>query len=433
MGSRSLLDMVHSIGRSEQLEADLAQPDAVLLERFVRHRDEAAFEAILHRHGPLVHTVCRRMLYSPDDAADAFQATFLVLARKAGAIGSGSLLAGWLFGVAYRVAARARKDRLRRETREQFDVDMTRFPASEEPRESAITRELCEEVQRLPQKYREPILLCYLEGKTIQEAANELNCPATTIKGRLALARDMLRQRLTRHGVTLTAGLLAGNAAAAPAPAALIAEVLKAAPSFADGMAVGAVSMQVVALAKGVLRTMLLTKIKTVVAVLLTVGLLTGTGGALYQTFAADKPADEKKADKPKAGKPKADAEAILGTWKAVSMEYDGVKNPAGAEFDLLKTMKVTFTKEKHTIELAGGTKDYKYKLDPSTKPKSLDLDGDVSVKGVYALAGDKLTMCLPNAGKGGGKRPDKLTTTKEDGRMLVVLKREGKERAKDK
>jgi RNA polymerase sigma factor (sigma-70 family) len=434
MEPRSLLDLVHAIGRSEQLQADLVQPDAVLLERFVRARDEGAFEAILHRHGPLVYTVCRRLLSNPDDTADAFQATFLVLARKAGAIATGSLLANWLYGVAYRVGTRARKNRLRRGAREQADADLTRFPASDEPGDGALTRELCEEVERLPPSYREPIVLCYLEGKTVEQAATELRCPATTVKGRLALARERLRQRLVRRGVPLTAELVAGHALAGPAPAALIVQTLQAAPAFADGALVGTVSAQVIALTTGVLRTMLLSKLKTVVPVLVAITLLTGTGVTAYRTNAWDKPADEKKADRPKADKPKADKEAILGTWQVVSVEFSGQKNPEGADFDLLRKAKLTFTKDKQITEMAGGKREHDYTLDSTRTPKALDIqDGDPRTRAIYALEGDRLTICFPNAGAAVRNRPSKLATQEGDGLFLLVLKREGKEKPAEK
>jgi RNA polymerase sigma factor (sigma-70 family) len=420
MRGRSLLDAVYAIGRSEQLQADLAQPDAVLLERFVRQRDEAAFEAILHRHGPLVYAVCRRLLYNPDDAADAFQATFLILARKAPAIGTGSLLGNWLYGVAFRVGARARKNRLRRDAREQIDADMTRFAATEQATVPALTQELCEEVQRLPQRYREPIILCYLQGKTVQEAAVQLHYPATTIKGRLALAREMLRDRLARRGVAQSTAFPIGNALVGPAPATLIAEALKAAPAFADGSAVGAVSPQVIALTTGVLRTMFVSKLKTVAAVLFTVALLTGTGFA-FRTFAAHKVADEKKADKPKA-----DKDAILGTWKVVSVEFGGQKNPEGAEFALLRKAKMSFKKDKLVTQIAGGEKEQGYALDAAKKPKTLDIkDADPPTPAIYSLDKDKLTICFPSAGAAVRNRPTKLATKEGDGMILLVLQRE--------
>src|SRR5262249_51578111 len=199
--------VVRAVGRRWQRRGALALPDAQLLERFVRLRDETAFEALLHRHGPLVFGVCRKFLYNPHDAEDAFQATFLILARKAGSVAPGSLLGHWLYGVACRVAARARKTALR-QAREQSGADLAAVPGAAEEADSDLAPLLHEEVRRLPDKYRRPVVLCYLEGKTNEEAAHELQWPVGTVKGRLNRAREMLRARLTRRGVALSAGLL---------------------------------------------------------------------------------------------------------------------------------------------------------------------------------------------------------------------------------
>src|SRR5262249_11300885 len=159
-------------------------------------------------------------------------------------------------------------------------------------------------------KYRGPVVLCYLEGKTGEEAARELNCPATTLKGRLSMAREMLRTRLARRGVTLAAGLLAANTLTAQAPAALLDGTFQAASSFAAGGAVaGGASARALALTQGVLRTMLLSKLKVVVAVILSVAVVAGVGGLAYHGRAVDPQAKDK---------PQEDAEAILGTWEVV-------------------------------------------------------------------------------------------------------------------
>ena len=137
MPGKTLTEMVREIGRLATLQAELALPDAELLERYIRRRDETAFEALLHRHGPLVFGVCRRLLYNAHDAEDAFQATFLILARKANSIVPRSSVGNWLYGVAYRVAARARKSACRR-TREQLGMDLTAVPGREKPVEPAF-------------------------------------------------------------------------------------------------------------------------------------------------------------------------------------------------------------------------------------------------------------------------------------------------------
>jgi len=259
MPGKTLTEMVREIGRLATLQAELALPDAELLERYIRRRDETAFEALLHRHGPLVFGVCRRLLYNAHDAEDAFQATFLILARKANSIVPRSSVGNWLYGVAYRVAARARKSACHR-TREQLGVDLTAVPDREEPAEPDMAPLLHAEVERLPDKYRIPIVLCYLEGKTNEEAARQLQWPVGTVKIRLCRARELLHSRLSRRGVALSLGLLAANTLRAQAPAALVQATLQAALTFAAGGAAvgGATSVQAFALTKGVLKTMCL-------------------------------------------------------------------------------------------------------------------------------------------------------------------------------
>ncbi|HJT76585.1 MAG TPA: RNA polymerase sigma factor, partial [Gemmataceae bacterium] len=163
------------------LSARDGPPDAQLLESFLARRDEAAFEALLRRHGPMVLGVCHRVLRNRDDAEDAFQATFLVLARKAGAIRSRQLLGSWLYGVAYRTALKARAMTAKRRTKEREAGQMTRpgAPADGVPEEllAALDREL----HRLPNKYRAPVVLCELEGKARKEAARLLGLPEGTL------------------------------------------------------------------------------------------------------------------------------------------------------------------------------------------------------------------------------------------------------------
>jgi RNA polymerase sigma factor (sigma-70 family) len=185
---KTILEVVRDLGRAARLQAALMLSDAQLLERFALQRDEAAFEALLHRHGPPVFGVCRRLLYDAHDAEDAFQATFLVLARKAGGIDRRSLLGNWLYGVASRIASRARKNACRRQGK-RCDFDLNAVPGAETSAEPDVAFLLHEEVQRLPDKYRGPVVLCYLEGQTNEEAATRLQWPVGTVKTRLTKAR----------------------------------------------------------------------------------------------------------------------------------------------------------------------------------------------------------------------------------------------------
>jgi RNA polymerase sigma factor (sigma-70 family) len=253
--------------------------DARLLQRFVAHRDEAAFAALLERHGGLVLGVCRQVLGDAHDAEDAFQAPFLVLARKAASIRSGELLPAWLHRVACNIARTAGTCAGQRRAHERQAALLSQA----RPAEVALRDWqpiLHEEVGRLPQKYRVPVLLCYFEGKTHPEAARALGWPVGTVKGRLARARDLLRGRLARRGLALTGAGLAttlAESADAAVPPALLGPTLQAAVSFAAGGAgTGVVaSARAVALAKGALQSMSTTKPLYAIALMLALGAIT--------------------------------------------------------------------------------------------------------------------------------------------------------------
>jgi RNA polymerase sigma factor (sigma-70 family) len=259
-----------------------------LLERFVSRHDQAAFEALMSRHGPMVLGVCRRVLRDPNDVDDAFQATFLVLVRKAGSLRDRDLLANWLYGVAYRVSLRARAVSARRRAIEAAGVE--ELADGPEATDRGPWPWLHEEVHRLPEKYRAPIVLCYLEGLTHDEAADRLRWPVGTVKGRLSRARELLRSRLTRRGLTLEAGaltaLFVGDASAA-IPPVLVDSTIKAAALVAAGKAAaaGTLSAGAASLMQGTLIAMDLTKLKTIAASLALAGLLTtGAGVLAYQS-----------------------------------------------------------------------------------------------------------------------------------------------------
>jgi RNA polymerase sigma factor (sigma-70 family) len=195
--------------------------DPELLERFTRGRDPAAFEALLRRHGPLVLGVCRRVLANRQDAEDAFQATFLVLAQRVGSIRKQDALASWLYGVAYRVAVKARARSLRRQKHEARAAGCGGADPLAELTGRELTAVLDEELQRLPESYRAPLVLCYLEGKTRDEAAAVLGWSLSTLQRRLEKGRGRLRLRLVRRGLALPNALLAAGLYAGPARAAV--------------------------------------------------------------------------------------------------------------------------------------------------------------------------------------------------------------------
>ena len=261
-------------------------PDGRLLEQFASHREEAAFAALVRRHGPMVWGVCRRVLRDHHDAEDAFQATFLVMARKGHSIAHRELVANWLHGVAYQTAMKARATRAKRRMREVRTTDLPEPEAASHDLRDDRTEWLDRELSRLSDKYRIPIVLCELEGKTHREAAVQLGWPIGTVSGRLSRAKAMLARRLSRQGVSLSAGslavLTARDAASASVPTPLIDSTVQAASLLAAGQAVtaGAVSAAVSALMQGVLKAMLLGKVKRITLVLLALALV---GAGVWQ------------------------------------------------------------------------------------------------------------------------------------------------------
>ena len=194
-------------GSDPSAAADL--PDGVLLDRFATGRDEAAFEALVLRHGPKILRICRRWLGDVQAAEDACQATFVVLVRRAGEIRELGDIGGWLCGVARRVAGRAKMRADRERIREGAAVDVREVAdRSQGPDLDDIHPVLRAEVDRLPEKYRRPIELCYWEGLSSDQAAERLRCPTGTLKWRLSRAREILRGRFVRRGIAMTAFLL---------------------------------------------------------------------------------------------------------------------------------------------------------------------------------------------------------------------------------
>jgi RNA polymerase sigma factor (sigma-70 family) len=240
--------------------------------------DELAFEAIVERHGPMVLKVCQRGLQHSRDVEDAFQATFLVLLRKAGALRDADGLGPWLHGVAFRVAARIRSNAARRPAEESRGARPEAVRFADELERTELRSLIDEEIHRLPERYRRAVVLCYLEGRTHEEAARRLRCSPGSLRGRLDRARQKLKSRLTRRGVVPAAGLGALSAGAevgrAAVPASLVAGTVAALTRSATATAVsGSSSVTALELADEVFRTMVVAKLKF--AVLLIVGIVT--------------------------------------------------------------------------------------------------------------------------------------------------------------
>jgi RNA polymerase sigma factor (sigma-70 family) len=258
--------------------------EAQLLERYATRRDEAAFAALLERHGPLVLGVCRRWLRDPHDVNDAFQATFLVLVQRARAIRDGDRLGPWLYGVAFRVASRLRSQVLRRSEIERRGARETMNASTESTDLPELRLELDQELARLPQSLRSVVVMCDLQDIDYEDAAHRLGLPVGTIKSRLFRARTRLRDRLVQRGWGPLAGLLGtaalGTQARASVPACLFESTVRAASEFATHktVAAGLASASAVALAKEILRTIVMAKWNLTAACGLTAALLVSAG-----------------------------------------------------------------------------------------------------------------------------------------------------------
>jgi RNA polymerase sigma factor (sigma-70 family) len=270
--------------------------DRELLERFARAPDEDAFALLVHRHGTLVWGICRRVLGNEHDAEDSFQATFLVLARKAGAIRKKECLPSWLHGVARRIALRARADLARRRRHERRAQNM-RTPSTSESSWRDIEGVIDDELGRLDEKYRVPLILCYWQGKTHALAAQELGLPAGTVSWRLARARELLHQRLARRGIALPAGVLfslvAENAAASAVPLLLIPRTTAAAMAFAGAATVASVSSPAAALATDLLQRMCWGVGKFAAILIVALGIMSVGIAAVLPESSGKKSADE--------------------------------------------------------------------------------------------------------------------------------------------
>jgi RNA polymerase sigma factor (sigma-70 family) len=293
----------------QQLRSAVLRPEAAdltdgqLLECFVSRRDPAALETLVRRHARMVWGVCRRTLRDYHDAEDAFQATFLVLVRRAASIHPRSQAGNWLYGVAHQTALKARASRAKRQARERSGAELPEIPVTERGAWSDVQPVLDQEVSRLPEKYRTVLVLCDLEGKTGKEAARQLGLPTGTLASRLARARAMLARRLARLGLALSVGTVTGvlfqSAAAAEVPAMVLPATVKAVTLVAAGQATrGVISTRVVSLMEGVLQAMWMTRVRMALGICLTVGLLVLGSVFGYHTLGADKTAPEPARDR---------------------------------------------------------------------------------------------------------------------------------------
>ena len=434
----------HPIGRAvRHVARAVGEPAAVesdreLLDRWAAVRDHAAFELLVWRYGGLVLAACRRVLPAAD-AEDAFQATFLVLAKKAGAVGRRGTLGGWLHRVAVRVA-RAANAQVRRQPGPLGFDPVARATADAD---ADLRRLLDEELDRLPDRFRQVLVLCYLHGKTADEAARELGCPRGTVLSRLMRARDRLRGRLERRGVALSAAALLAGLEQAATGAAVTGRLVNTAVGFgvgavAGGPAMVAVPGPVAGLVQGVLRAMWMKTVKTAAAgVLLAGGLGVGVGLTWQHAGAQSAPIGAPQPPAPgvrsPAAKPdaKKDLEKLLGKWKVVALTMGDDEVPeATAQLLAIEfgEKKVTFTgrlaKGGAQYIVRPGSDDYPFTLDPTKKVAEIDIaiKENEPAKGIYKFDKDDLLLCLDFSRS---ERPAEFATKDKGAFALFRLKKE--------
>jgi RNA polymerase sigma factor (sigma-70 family) len=435
MADHSLGSVLHKVRRLATVQTSRGLEDRELLGQFVLDRDEAAFTVLVERHGPMVFGLCRRALGNVHDAEDACQAVFLVLARHATSVRKAASLCSWLHGVACRVAANVKRGRSRRQRRERGAVPAVPHDPAAEVSWREVQAALDEEMGRLPARLRAVLVLCYLDGRTRDEAARLLGVSAGCLHGRLERGRRLLCERLTRRGLSLSAALAAAavgeGVTQAALPPALVLSSTRAAVQFVDG---GAVSSCALSLAREALKGMLLAKLKTAALAALCVGLLlAAAGGPLALSGAPPQPQPGKEAPAASAAGRAGDtarkeATELEGEWEVVAGERDGeFQNPA------LEDLHLIFRGDEVVVRADGDdgkVMKWKFKLDSRQSPRAIDVTmardkgKDQAVPGIYALEGDRLRLCLPEITPDRRRRPVAFKTKRGDGLSVLVLER---------
>jgi len=392
------------------MEAELthnhaAQADRDLLRAFVDRADVVAFAELVNRHGPLVLGACRRLLADTPDAEDAFQATFLILARKAGTIRRPERLGAWLYGVALRCAYRVRRASQRSKMQPMTDVAA---PAPTDPHWADVRRVLDTEIGRLPAKFRTALILCELEGLDRATVADRLGVPVGTVSSRLSRAKERLRRRLIRRGITLSLAALGLHLAqavaeAAPVPPPLTAGTASAVTRFKSGAMDGRPAV----IANQVLRSSQRKVVVVAAAVVFSIIALIGVGVLVGPSLFV----------------PEDDAKRIQGEWLVTSLRFEGQE--LAQEVDL-GGMTATIDPEMFRFG-----RDFRYKLVPGQSPKAIDMemftiDGRlVMAPGVYELDGDRLTIHLAMFPQ--RVRPATVHPVDESRSVMIVLQRTAK------
>jgi RNA polymerase sigma factor (sigma-70 family) len=417
-----------------------SRTDREYLDRFVADRDQSAFASLVDRHGPMVLSVCRRILHDVHEAEDAYQTTFLVLARKAGSLRRPDLLANWLYGVACRSARKTQRQTTRYRAQAMKCATMQ---ATDDATADVMWQDLRpvldEELNRLPGKYRLAVVLCYLQGLTVEQASRQLGCPRGTILSRLARARERLRSRLTRRGLALSAGLLAllllrSSTAGTLLPTTFVQSTVRAAISFVTCPApAGLARVRSAVVAQAVMRSMFLGRLTSAAICLAVVGLIV-TGVAVSVRWA--RPTNQTTPVGAQSGEtipnqdpaanvapaPKDDKELLEGTWRGITIALPG-QQPQLAE---QLTFKFTREELKVDCQLFGQpwNPSFGYQLDSKAQPKRITMttNGREELIGIYELNGDSLKICTVMPG---ANWPSNFTS--QGAQTLWVFKRESK------
>jgi RNA polymerase sigma factor (sigma-70 family) len=425
----------HPLGTLFQVGSFAGLTDGQLLERIVtREGDDAesAFAALVDRHSRIVLSTCQAVLHDEHAARDAFQATFLVLVRKVGSLWVRDSLGPWLHRVAYRVATHARRDSLRRTRAEREAAERApwRTAAVGSDDDASIVHE---ELDKLPERYRIPVVLCDLEGRSYEEAARHMGCPVGTVKSRLARGRESLRGRLVRRGLASSTVLLgsglSSSGAKAELPAGLASDTIRLAIGTAPAPAPVAI------LVEEALRAMIMRTVRTVAAVFVVLGLVSMGLGSVWvatgPTQATTKADDQTKAN---AVDPSLDPDTMLGTWVRVSTSVgqDGntvkmkIKKDTDARKGDLPAGAAPFIFTWKTEGDRGGGSANRVLLNATVNPKSIDFFPDQAaapkvLPGIYRLEGETLTICCKATS---GERPSGFIAD-QPGLFLDVYQRE--------
>jgi RNA polymerase sigma factor (sigma-70 family) len=330
MAITPMSEVIHYL-RSSLLPEGGELTDGQLLECYLSCRQPAALEALVRRHGLMVWNVCRRVLGCDHDAEDAFQATFLVLVRKAASVHPRAKVGNWLYGVAHQTALKARATRAKRLARERPVSHTPDSPARSPGPWDDLHPLLDQEISRLAEKYRTAIVLCELEGKSVREAARQLGVAQGTVASRLSRARTILARRLARHGLAVPGGTLACGLARDPGAASVLARVMAATIQVVSLLAAGQapvtglLSAKAAALTEGVVKSMLLTRIKIALVLVLGFALAAAGAGRWFHRTEAAAPADRPGTNKQENRREVADAEMhVIGVYGAKSASDSG-------------------------------------------------------------------------------------------------------------